>query len=228
VGTVLSVLDASDFLTVVELGAGWAPWLAVSSRVAAKHKVNRVRLLGLEGSSAHAEFMRQHFKNNDIPLDENRLVHGIAGARDGTAEFPVADDPSADWGQAAFFGEAAGNTNRIDYRGFKVAKTETVPVYAIDTFLADEKLINLMHVDIQGAEADVIPAALDTLNKKVKAMVIGTHTRQIEGLLAATLTEAGWTLCREQACSLSLGTNSVSYQADGCQFWRNQRYFGRA
>lgn len=227
IGTLISVLDASDSVTVVELGAGWAPWLAVSARVAAKHNVGKVRLLGLEGSSAHAHFMRRHFENNRIPLDGNRLVHGIAGPHDGSAEFPVADDPSADWGQAAFFGEQAGDKTRSDYRGFSITKTETVPVYSVDSFLADEKLVNLMHIDIQGAEVDVVSAGLDTLSKKVKAMVIGTHTRQIEGAMASALTVAGWTLCREQACTFSLGTSGVSYLADGCQFWRNQRFFGR-
>jgi hypothetical protein len=141
--------------------------------------------------------------------------------------FPIADDPAADWGQAPLFnvGVDDGSPALVDYRGMPVDRTEEVRVYSLDSLLANEELVDLLHVDVQGTEVELLSAGLETMSRKVKALVVGTHGRQIEEDLAEVLIGAGWVLCREQACAFGLGGSSVTFSSDGTQFWRNARYF---
>lgn len=221
-GTLLSVLAAQEHFTVFELGAGWAPWLVASARAAAAQRITRTRLVGVEGSSGHAEMMWQHFENNNIPTQGNLLLHGAIGTSDGVVEFPVTADPAADWGQRPVL--SAGEDAKTDYRGLPVALTEKVPVYSLDALLADEASVDLIHIDIQGSEAEVVEAAVEVLGKKVKCLIIGTHGRAIEQKLVDVLTSDGWVLCREHACRLGQSESmGVVCMVDGCQMWRNPR-----
>ena len=164
-GTLQSVLAAKERFVAVELGAGWAPWLVICARACAIRGINNMSLIGLEGSSAHAAMMRRHFQNNGIRPENHKLLHAAVGTFDGSAEFPIASDPAADWGQAVIVGQHGG----YDYRGHSIAATELVPLLSIETILADEALVDLVHIDVQGAEVDIIRPALSTLNAKVSA-----------------------------------------------------------
>jgi len=82
--------------------------------------------------------------------------------------------------------------------------------------------IDLLHIDIQGGEADLISACLSLLSEKVAYIVIGTHSRQIEGRLFDLLLQAGWWLEIERPAILSLTGHPV-VTVDGVQGWRNPR-----
>jgi hypothetical protein len=65
---------------------------------------------------------------------------------------------------------------------------------------------------------------LSTLNSKVAYIVVGTHSRQIEGRIMDTLLATGWILEIERPAILSLAGAPV-VTVDGVQGWRNPRLF---
>ena len=85
----------------------------------------------------------------------------------------------------------------------------------------DYDRVDLLHIDIQGGEADLIRDCVALLNGKVAYIVVGTHSREIEGQIFATLRAAGWALEIERPAILSLANGIPQVTVDGVQGWRN-------
>jgi FkbM family methyltransferase len=218
IGTFRSVLEAGDSFEAMELGAGWAPWLIVCKRAAERRGLSRVKLTGVEGSEDHYGFMLDNFRTNGVATEEHSLHHAVAGAYDGVASFPKLKLAHDDYGANAVFSDA--ERPAAEYRG----DLEEIRSISLATLLADKERVDLIHIDIQGHEEDVLRAGIEHLNAKVRRMVIGTHSRAIEGHLFDLLHENGWKCEFELPCSLSLGEDGRLYlTVDGEQVWRNDR-----
>src|SRR5262249_27961161 len=107
-GVLRAVLSAKDELVAVELGAGWAPWLVSVAHAAKIRGINKCRLVGVEGSKQHCDYMFSHFADNGIDPEVHTLLHGIVGTSDGMAEFPILANPAGDWGTQAVKGSQTG------------------------------------------------------------------------------------------------------------------------
>lgn len=213
-GALRAVLDAKDELVVVEVGAGWGPWLTACAAAAGQRGITAVRLVGLEAAAAHCEFMRQHFRDNGLDPDRHTLLHGAAAAADGTAEFPVLTDPAADYG-ATLHGHDPF-PSRVPG-----SATTRVPAYSIPTLIAGHARVDLLHIDIQGTEGEVVTAAREALKAKVRRLVIGTHGRAIEQQLLEELSSAGWLLETDVPCRYTPHDGGLALTVDGCQVWKN-------
>jgi len=86
---------------------------------------------------------------------------------------------------------------------------------------AQHTRIDLLHIDIQGGEADLVAACLPLLGQKIAYLLIGTHSRAIEGRLFDVLLGAGWRLEIERPCQLQLKEGVPFTHVDGIQGWRN-------
>ncbi len=217
IGTLRSVAEADPAkpFVMMEFGAGWGPW-CVSSFMACKQRgITNVHVTAVEASHHHAAFARQNFIDNGLPVMTSHVIDGAVGASDGFVEFPELDDPSVD------YGGSVGDTPMANRP--KPTKLVRVASYSISTLLATVDYVNLIHIDIQGAEADAVAAGLDSLNKKAHRLVIGTHGREIEHKLLNDLSMAGWLLEYDLACIYSINNGKFSLHADGCQLWRNPR-----
>ena len=216
VGTLRSLLEARDRLVVVELGAGWAPWLVAAAVAARCIGISDIRLIGVEGSAGHVGFMDQHMRDNGIDPGAHRLIHGVAGPRDGVARFPRLAEPRNNYGSQADYG-AASLTGSV-----AASEMEEVPCYSLDTLLAELNRVDLLHCDIQGMEGAVFAAARTVVNAKVRRAVIGTHSRAVEAELMEVFAGLGWILEDETVCRLHQASDgSLHLFADGCQVWRN-------
>ena len=221
VGTLRSVLEAKDSFTAMELGAGWAPWLIASHNAARKRGIEAIHLTGVEGSSEHHGFMLDNFRTNGVDPERHNLHHAVVGAEDGIASFPklyVAED---DYGANAVF--ADGERDAAAMRG----ELEEIRCLSLGTLIADKERVDLIHIDIQGHEEPVLRAAIDSLNAKVRRLVIGTHSRTIEGHLFDLFHDNGWVCESEVPCVLrpTIDGNRVLF-VDGEQVWRNDRLEG--
>ncbi|TIU30915.1 MAG: class I SAM-dependent methyltransferase, partial [Mesorhizobium sp.] len=87
--------------------------------------------------------------------------------------------------------------------------------------IVENEPVDLLHIDIQGGEADFIDAAIGDLNKFVRYIVIGTHSRQIEGRIMNTLLNQGWKLEMERPAIIGLPDGRPQILVDGVQGWRN-------
>ncbi len=208
-----AVLDADGRLAVMELGAGWAPWLVTAAAAARRRGIADVRLTAVEASAGHLEFARQHFRDNGLDPDRHTFVHGAVAAADGPVAFPDVPDPAADYG-------ASTARTPFDARP-PGAAARTVPGYSLATLLAPEPAVDLLHVDVQGAEAAVVAAGRDALKAKVRWLVVGTHGRGIEEELFEELAPRGWLLEADEACRYGPAPGGLILTTDGCQVWRN-------
>jgi hypothetical protein len=99
---------------------------------------------------------------------------------------------------------------------------ELVSMVSLENIFKDEARVDLLHVDIQGGELHLLRGSLHFLNARVSYVVVGTHSRQIEGAIMSIMLEADWILEMERPAIYSLGSTE-QLSVDGVQAWRNPR-----
>ncbi len=218
-GGALRAVDLSgDTFTVMELGCGWGCWLN-NTRVAARRSSRQPYLIGIEGDRGHIGFAREAYVANGFSDSQVTLYHGIAAAKDGVALFPRQKTPGIQWGLAPILSPGPVKRAAAKLSGMY----EELPMISLAAASKDRDRIDLLHIDIQGGEADLIRDCVPLLNEKVAYMVVGTHSREIEGRIFATLRIVGWALEIERPAILSLANGIPQVTVDGVQGWRNLR-----
>lgn len=216
-GAALRAVDlARETFTVLELGCGWGCWLN-NTGVAARRAGLDVQLIGIEGDRGHIRFAEEATEANGFEASQRVLYHGIAAASSGVALFPQQEEAGVAWGLEPIFGA----TEQQQREALESGKFVKLPMVALADVVEPRSRIDLLHVDIQGGEADLVADAIDLLFDKVAYLVIGTHSRQIEGRLFDILLERGWKLEIERPAILSLNDPAIPVVVDGVQGWRN-------
>ncbi|KPK56387.1 MAG: hypothetical protein AMS22_01405 [Thiotrichales bacterium SG8_50] len=162
-----AVRHASGIFRMAELGAGWAPWLVRAVFAARSNsRISGLELVGVEADATHYGWMRDHFLDNDLNPDAFHLVCGAVARTGDILRFPKIDNPDEDYGASTR--TLGRNSEYVEVPGY------TLP----DLLGRFSGLVDFMHVDIQGAEYDVIPTGMQLLKSKVKAIMVGTHLSQ--------------------------------------------------
>jgi FkbM family methyltransferase len=216
-GSALHVVSQCvETFTMVELGSGIGVWSNICGR-AAKMRGLKVMLLGMEGDKNHVEVSEKILIANCFEKNEYRMLHGIVANQGKMALFRKNQSYRIDWGGEPIF----------DYEGqvFEEAKKsgnfEGVQVVSLDTLMDAKEQIDLLHVDIQGGEETIFTNNEYLINKKVKSIIIGTHTREIEGKLFKYFYDLGWSLEAERPLIGSVEKGKLKTDVDGVQYWRN-------
>jgi hypothetical protein len=99
-----------------------------------------------------------------------------------------------------------------------------VPALPLYDVLAPLPPVDLIDMDIQGAEFGVIRRSIGILDDKVKRLHIGTHSTHVEDRLRTLLGGREWILERDYPCGTTQDTpyGPVTFQ-DGVQSWVNRR-----
>jgi len=204
---------------MAELGCGWGCWMA-NTGVAAKKRGLKVKLMGVEGDAGHCTFAIECLTNNKFEASEFSVTRGIAAAESGDALFPKQDVPGTAWGLEPVFGASAEEVERATANG----SFDVLRMISLSELFDGVERVDLLHVDIQGGEGDLLDAARAVLDQKVAYVVVGTHSRQLEGRIFTTMLQAGWTLEMERPAILGLKTRGEPrIEVDGLQGWRNPR-----
>ncbi|MFL9870945.1 FkbM family methyltransferase [Paraburkholderia megapolitana] len=218
--------SAASF-TAVELGAGYGPWVTFSAKAALHAGIKNINLVAVEGDRPRHELLRTHFRDNDLPVPDqsgngmlgevkSKLIHAAISDSNGMVTF--GSQSINDWGAAP-----VENGDAVDYRGFE-RTGEQINSYTIEHVIRDLDLVDFLHMDIQGFEARAVRASIEALKSKVRVMLIGTHSRQIEGELFAMLYGHGWRIQYEKPCKFD-PREGHSLEAlttlDGTQVWVN-------
>lgn len=212
----LASINGNSF-TMIELGSGWGCWMA-NTGVAAKRRGLKIEVLGVEGDPKHIAMCEHTMSANGIADDEYSVVRGIAAAGAGYALFPkhVGEER---WASEPVFGlskaEAESAVASGDYGLLKMKPLADI--------IGDRPRIDLLHMDIQGGEGDLVRDTLDVLQDKVSYLLIGTHSRMLEGQLMSMLLERGWALEIERPAIFGLVSGKPQTSVDGVQGWRNPR-----
>lgn len=234
-----SVADAGNSYCVVEMGAGFGRWTAIAVTAARQRGIPDIRSFSIEAEPTHAQWMRNVFADNAMSESSHKIIEAAVGPKRSTMPFFVVacdtmevEGPRDWYGQALDTGrdEVPKPRDGIEYAGREVkfysdgAGVIDIPVLTLEDIIGDQSVIDLIDMDIQGAEHDVITTSIDLLNTRVKRLHIGTHSRDIDGDLIKTLSGAGWELARIFPC---LSTQQTAYGPmtfqDGVQSWINPR-----
>lgn len=216
---------ARDSFTVMELGAGYGPWLVRSYLAFRRFSQAPVHLIGVEGDFNHYTWMREHFHNNCIDPDKHALHHACASTKPSTVAFFQSDDPRGDYGQRIYF---EFGQFKEDERGGVIEKSgkkmQKIRALSLAELTEGVNQVDLVHMDIQGAEYGVLKAGIDALNKKVARVIIGAHSEEIERQLRELLKAEGWVNRYDFGRRSKVDTEwgSIEFR-DGCQAWVNPR-----
>ena len=215
IGLLKSVDSNRGKFVAMELGAGWGPWVVAGAVAARNAGIRDISLLAVEGDPGHFAFLRQHFLDNGLHPDQHLLFQAAVGVQPGRARWPRVD-PRNSYGTRPITGVAAALSETLD-----------VEVLGIANLLATQKRWDLVHVDVQGGEVPICEAGLALLNELAHWLIIGTHSRLIDGQLVSLFARAGWVLENEKPAIFTFQPGATSLEAmtriDGTQVWRNPR-----
>lgn len=200
-----SVSEADRHFTFMELGAGWGPW-SVAVNLAAKRRGLQTTIVAVEASEQHRQFMTQHLADNDIRDDAVALIAGLVSVADGDGYLTEVKEARENYAASVAMNED---------------RAVRVPALSLRQLLQAHRRIDLIHCDIQGAEADVLDSAANDLQSRVRRIIVGTHGRGIEDRLIHLFTRLGWRIEDESPCRFNIKTGTPSLVCDGVQIWRN-------
>ncbi len=213
-----SVAQARGSYRIVELGCGWGCWIT-NMGVAARARGLAVDLIGIEGDRNHLVNARETLGLNGFEPTDYKLVHGVAGPRAGKAIFPDPEAGEAHWGgEPEFYPTQARLSEAAREPGWQVLDCHTLDD------LSAGNAIDLLHIDIQGGETAYVAGNAAAMARLVRRVLIGTHSREIEGALFAHFQAQGWLLEMERpAIAPPHGGHPVTH-IDGVQLWRNPAF----
>ena len=212
-----AVLDSSDLFTMFELGAGWGAW-AARGATAAKSLGKRVRLVGVEAEPSHYEMMADHLSRNRLVPEEYQLIQAAVSGTEGEVPFFVGH--AEEWYGQCIAPDFDARAQR-DYSEASVARVRSISLASI---LEDFERVDLIDMDVQGAEFDVLDAAAEALERRVRCVHVGTHNESVENALRDLFGTLGWECRHDYGCR---GSHETPYGTikfnDGVQTWLNPR-----
>jgi hypothetical protein len=157
-GALRAVDLSGNSFTVMELGCGWGCWIN-NTGVTARRSGRKPYLIGIEGDRGHIGFAREAYVANAFSDSQVTLHHGIAAAKSGVALFPRQETPGIQWGI-----EPILNPDPVKRAAAKLSgKYEELPMISLAAASKDHDRIDLLHIDIQGGEADLIQGSVPLL-----------------------------------------------------------------
>lgn len=226
---VLKAVDSStgDFV-MLELGAGYGTW-SVNSGVAARLKgIQDIRLYAIEGDTTRFQSLLRHYRDNGFEPSPDRTFHAAVGAEAGVARWP----------ELPYGSEEISGGNRPlypgdeDYLGRAVADYREVEVIPLARLIERELRWDLLHIDIQGHEYSVCRSCLPLLTARVRWIVMGTHSRKLDGEIMELFFREGWILENEKPTRFLFQPDAACLESmtihDGTQVWRNPRFEAQA
>lgn len=205
-----AVRSAKDHFTMIELGAGWGRW--ISSAAAALRQANPLpyTLVAVEAEPTHFKWMKEHLRNNDVDLSCCQLLQAAVADKEGTVGFHTG---TTSWGGPAdWYGQSIGGPTQVK------SVTLTSILASVST------PVDLLDLDVQGAELMVLEAAAETVDQKVRRVHVGTHSREIEAGLRRLFGDLGWTNSNDFPAQSKSQTawGQIEFQ-DGVQTWVNPK-----
>ena len=208
------IRSSSGTFRMAELGAGWAPWL-VRAAFAARQApaIRNLEFVGVEADPTHYAWAKDHFLDNNLDPEKYCILHGAVSSTSNILKFPKISNPQEDYGASL-----AGLRKNQEY--------VQVQGYILSDLLSGRFSgpLDFLHMDIQGAEYDVIPGAMELLKNKVKAMMVGTHSSQAKHVeLISLFSQSGWEPIMIYPRNEEVVTDwgPVKF-GDGFQFWKNK------
>ena len=216
-----AIAEARDQFVMVALGAGWERWLVAAALASKQFSGISCRLVGVEAEPTHFRWMLEHFRDNGISPGEHDLIEAAASGESGRAWFYVGKSDSW-YGQSIICDRTLKpvmGSSEIEYNGERARLVRTVDLAEITSRY---RRIDYLHMDIQGAELDFLAAHPKTLSRKVKRVLVGTHSAEIESGLRTLFTGLNWQCQYDVPLNGQIRVNDALLAlGDGVQVWIN-------
>ena len=177
---------AAERFNVIELGAGYGQWMVTSILAFKALNPNApAHGMAIEADPTHYAWLITHVERNLGRFRDTRtdLLQAAAGL-DGSVEFPVIDEPLKDYG--------ASYTTSFVYE--KTVTVGSLSLETIDTRFGETE-IDLLHIDIQGAEEDLIRhSGYARVLDKTRTVLFGTHEEELHADVLRSLHDAGFAI----------------------------------
>jgi len=227
-----AVVAAPETFVMVALGCGWGRWLS-GGAFAAKQMGKDYRLFGVEAEPVHFNWMHEHFTDNSVDLARATLVRAAASHSNGRAWFQIGKSDSW-YGQSILSDDEANDApkdaplwSETEVRGIRLQRVDCVDM---QTIAAQLPIIDYVHMDIQGSEADFLEAHPEVLNERVRSLNVGTHSSDVEARIRALFERLGWEnkydIPLHSAALIRNGPEAAPLRVDfgdGVQVWHNPR-----
>lgn len=231
-----AVVASGDTFVMVALGAGWGRWPA-SGAFAAMQTGRHYQLVAVEAEPTHYGWMVRHFEENGLDPERYTFIRAAIAAAEGECWFRVGN--SAAWyGQsiASDAVDASTTSKTVMWSEVSVGEERFQRVRCVDlrSVARDLPIIDYLHMDIQGAEAEVLCAHPDILRNRVRMVNIGTHSPEIEDTLRKLYSGLGWRSVYDVPLKATLMVRLGDAEAkriefgDGVQVWINPMLFRSA
>lgn len=215
-----AIEEASGRFTMLELGAGFGRWTVNAAAALRRYRPElKYRFVAVEAEPTHYRWLKQHTRANALHR----------WSRAGTCKVlqaAVSRQPGRD---RFFFG------NPKDWYGQTLVRPENetadAPITEVRTVTLSSLLrrldrVDLIDIDIQGAELEVLTEAAPSLGH-VRRIHVETHFTEIDEQLPAVFRQAAGDWHQEVAiplgaqCATPLG--EADFSTGGVQLWRNDR-----
>jgi FkbM family methyltransferase len=206
--------DAASRFTMIELGAGFGRWTVYAAAALRKLRPDvRYRLIAVEAEPTHFAWLRQHTRDYGLRRWSRRgscrLINAAVSGREGDDDF-YAGDPATWYGQALVRPENVG-------ADAQVMRVQTI---RLSRLLRRLGFVDLIDMDIQGAELEVLAEARSELSR-VRRIHVETHSEAIDEALPGLF--ADWTLVAAKPLGAHAETplGPADYSGGGFQVWLN-------
>jgi FkbM family methyltransferase len=213
-----AIAEASTDFTMLELGAGFGRWTVRAAAAVRRYRADLTyRLVAVEAEPTHFAWLRQHTSDNDVGLRPStgtcKLVKAAVSRHPGEDSFYVGN--AAGWyGQALLRPENVGAD----------APAQAVATVTLSSLVDPLDRVDLIDVDIQGAELEVLTEAASWLGR-VRRVYVETHSKTIDEDLPRVFerAEGRWSLAAAAPLGARLVTplNDASFDEGGAQLWIN-------
>jgi FkbM family methyltransferase len=226
-----SVDAARGRFTMLELGAGFGRW-GIRGALAAKQRgIRDIRARFVEGEPQHVRWIRDALALNGLDDIDAGIVEAATSYGGKPIPFAVAmkDYDARSWYGQAVRPPAGLNPTERTYFGRRVHELSWGDAIYVDAVTFEElaaglDLVDLVDMDLQGAELELIENAAALFSRKVRRVHIGTHGSQIEDKLRRIFQSEGWTPQWDFPLQTRVETEfGPVFFNDGVQGWINPR-----
>ncbi|WP_334148032.1 FkbM family methyltransferase [Hyphomicrobium sp.] len=235
--------SARKQFTFVELGSGKGRWSARAIKAAEAAGMTGRAIL-VEAEPGHADDTAEFMASEGIDPSCYHLIRAAVAAQRGTMPF-VVEGPHG-FTKDNWLGQALLSCASMDrshfapaykwrifperYYGKQIYRDAQrwgfieVDVLQLADVLPDDGTIDLIDMDIQGAEGELIHANIELLTKRVKRVCIATHSTGVEETIRRDLAAAGWDMVFDYPLQTETMTDYglIAFR-DGVQYWVNGR-----
>ncbi len=232
-----SAIDAEGSYTMLEWGAGFGRWTGLGLAAAREMGISQFSLGCVEAFPEHIRYINDNFNLLGVSGDQAVIYPFALAGKAGKDTFlvgtPLTWDTDDRW-----YGQTLDISHHYDlkpngkfYEGVPLLEDERgwqgieVTVVTASSILINYGFIDIIDMDLQGAEADVIDESIAQLTNQVRRLHIGTHGPDIEDRIRATLSAHGWIKLRDLPVAATSQTPFGEVTCvDGVQSWFNPRF----